>query len=261
VHRGSFGSFSPVYTLGAPRDRAYRGDVTRTIALMRAREQAERTAARLAELGHACVIAPVTRVRATGAPAPLGPREAIVATSAKALDLLGAESLAAIADSPLFVIGARGAEAAARRGLATAAVAADVAGLTSQLLARLPRASHVLYLAGVDRRPELESALGAAGHDVAVIEIYAAEARAAWSSAEAAGVTRCDIALHYSRRGAQLALGLAETAGVAERFLGLTHLCLSRDAAEPLRNLGAPRVVWAMAPTEDALFAALLALN
>jgi uroporphyrinogen-III synthase len=236
--------------------------VTRTIALTRAREQAERTAARLAERGFASAIAPVIESRATGALAPVDRRDAIVATSAKALDLMSAESRAALADAPLFVVGSRAAEAAARRGLVLAeAPAADAAALTKLLLARLPPRARILYLAGADRRPGLETALAEAGHFVATIEIYQAAARAAWSPEEADAVARCQIALHYSRRGAELARRLAELGGIADRFRGLAHLCLSREAAEPLRSLGARRLSWAAAPREDALFDALAMLD
>jgi uroporphyrinogen-III synthase len=63
--------------------------------------------------------------------------------------------------------------------------------------------------------------------------------------------------LHYSRRSAALAVELAERAGVAEPFRALLHVCLSPDAAAPLRAWGAGRVVCASEPTEDRLIDAL----
>src|SRR6202044_2177131 len=48
---------------------------------------------------------------------------------------------------------------------------------------------------------------------------HAAEARAAWTPAEARSLASCVAALHYSRRSAQLAARLAETAGVEACFL------------------------------------------
>ena len=111
--------------------------MTRAVALMRAREDAERTAARLAELGRESVIAPVTEIVATGAKAPPGPFDIVVATSAKAFDLLEASARDPIVGLPLFVVGARTARAAAAKGLAIDEPAApDVAALVARLSAR-----------------------------------------------------------------------------------------------------------------------------
>jgi uroporphyrinogen-III synthase len=229
-----------------------------TIALFRAREEAERSAAGLAERALLSVIAPVTEARATGAAPPGGEFDAVVATSAKAFELMGAALREAIAGLPVFVVGAQSARAAAARGLRVAAeAAADVAALTEGLRARLAAPSRVLYLAGRDRRSELELRLGEAGHSVAPVEVYAAEARKAWTAEEAEAVSRCDAALHYSQRSAGLAVRLATRAGIADRFGAILHVCLSADAAAPLRGSGARKIGWANSPQEDALLAAL----
>ena len=230
-----------------------------TIALFRAREEAERSAAGLAERGIVSVIAPVTRPRATNAAPPAGAFDAVVATSAKALELMSAAASEASLALPLYVVGAQSARAAALRGLRTAdAPAPDIATLVKRLGARLASPSRVLYLAGRDRRSELEQALREAGHRVAAVEVYAAEAREAWDPAEAQAVSRSHAALHYSRRSAELALGLAARAGIAARFGALLHVCLSQDAAAPLRD-GVRKVCWAKSPHEEALFATLAA--
>ena len=108
-----------------------------------------------------------------------------------------------------------------------------------------------------DRKPTLEAALAAAGLAVQTIELYAAEARQAWSASETRAVAACDGALHYSRRTAALALALAAQAGLGERFRALCHVCLSADVAEPLAADGAKRIVVASAPDETHLLAAL----
>jgi uroporphyrinogen-III synthase len=225
---------------------------------MRAREDAERTAARLAELGRESVIAPVTEVVATGAKAPPGPFDIVVATSAKAFDLLEASARDPIAGLPLFVVGARTARAAAAKGLAIDEPAApDVVALVARLSARRGAASRALYLAGRDRKSDLESALAAAGHRVAVIEVYAARERPAWTGGEAGDVARCGAAMHYSARSAALAARLAESAGIGDAFRSLRHVCISEDTAGPLRAAGIAGIHAARTPDEDALFAAL----
>jgi uroporphyrinogen-III synthase len=229
-----------------------------TIALFRAREEAERSAAGLAELGLTSVVAPVTEPRATHAAPPRGEFDAVVATSAKAFELMSAAAREAIAGLPLFVVGEQSARAAAARELEVAdAPAADVAALTERLHARLAAPSRVIYLAGRDRRSELELALRQAGHSVATVEVYAAEARKAWAAEEAEAVSRCDAALHYSRRSAELSARLAARAGIADRFGGILHVCLSEDAAAPLLAMGAPNIRRAKSPQEEALFDAL----
>jgi uroporphyrinogen-III synthase len=224
---------------------------------MRASEDAERSSARLLELGYACVFSPVTRALATRAAVPSGPFDAVVASSAKAIDLLSAPSRDAILALPLFVVGAQTARAAKARDLAVEISAKDAAALADLLCARLTPTCHVLYLAGQDRKSDLESVLAASGHRVKAIEVYVAEARRAWSRGEASALAAADAALHYSARSADLALRLAEGAGIADRFRTLLHVCISEDAASPLRVGGATRVRWASAPDEDALFDAL----
>jgi len=228
-----------------------------TIALFRAREEAERSGAGLAERGLKGVVAPVTEPHAAGAAPPGGAFDAAVATSAKALELMSAAAREVSLSLPLYVVGAQCARAAAARGLRAAEVPApDVATLVERLGARLASPSRVLYLAGRDRRSELELALRRAGHSVEPVEVYAAEAREAWDPAEAQAVSRSQAALHYSRRSAELALSLAARAGIAVRFGALLHVCLSEDAAAPLRG-GVRKVFWATSPDEPALFAAL----
>ena len=228
------------------------------IALTRAIEDSTRSAERLRRLGYAGVVAPATRIVATRIEAPDGDWDAVVATSAKAFDQMSAGLREAIVELPLFVVGARTAQAAAELGLGLAeAPSIDASALAERLRACLAPMSRVLYLAGRDRKSDLERALTAAGHRPTACEIYAAEARVAWSSREVRAVATCDAALHYSTRGAELALRLAEGAGIGDRFRALLHVCISEDAAASLRAASVARVCSAEWPEEDALLATL----
>jgi len=211
----------------------------------------------LRELGYATVIAPATLVVATRAAVPAGPYDAVVASSARAFEHLSATSRDTIAGLPLFVVGAQTARAAMGRQLEVESSSKNAAALAESLHARLNPASRVLYLAGRDRKSDLESALAASGHDVTSIEVYAAEARRAWGPEEARALGASDAALHYSTRSAELALRLAERAGIADRFRALLHVCISEEAASPLRSSGAPRVRSASSQDEEALLDAL----
>ena len=230
----------------------------RRIALMRAEDDAQATAAELVARGFEAVIAPAIEIRALPAAPPEGPFDGLVASSPHAIRALREAYRARLATIPFHVVGARAARAAGKAGLALAGEpAVDAAALAERLKRTLPAGAGLLYLAGRDRKPALEAALAAAGFFIEVVELYAAEARAAWSAREAGAVAASDGALHYSRRSAALAVGLAERAGLARRFRALLHVCLSADVAEPLVAAGAERIVVAAAPDEAHLLAAL----
>jgi uroporphyrinogen-III synthase len=214
------------------------------VALFRAHEDCAGTVARLAERGIAAVIAPVTELEAAPAELPSGRFDFALATSAKAIEFAPAEALAAIRDLPLYVVGEKTAAAARAQGCAPAAVAPDVGRLAPQLDGVGGRA---LYLAGRDRKPDLETALS--GRLVALV-VYAARERAGWSAEEAQAVAGAAAALHYSERGAALASAFAEAAGVGAAFRRLRHVCMARHVAAPLAAL---RAFWPQSPTELAL--------
>lgn len=223
------------------------------VGLFRPRETAATSAARLRRLGFAVVCAPALEIVAR----PFSPErtdyDAIVATSANAF----------LTDAPisrtarLYVVGARTARAAEDRGWRLAAPPAPHAErLIDTLRREIPPGAHALYLAGRDRKPTLEAALGALA-SLETVEAYAAVARGEWRRAEVRAVARCSAALHYSSRSAALALRLAEASGILTTFAGMRHVCLSDETAAPLRAIGAPAVFVALTPDEPALFAAL----
>ncbi len=224
------------------------------VALFRAPEDAEGSAARLGRLGFVVARLPVMMV----APLDVSPKrrryDAVIATSDKAF-LADAPVDRA---SPLFVVGVRTARAAEQRGWRLAAPPEpDSAALIERLEQTLPRGAAVLYLAGRDRKPAIEAAL-AGPHALEVVDAYAAEARKRWSPAEIRALAECAVALHYSRRSAAIAAALAETAGEAARFRQMTHICLSEDVAKPLEAFGASHIRTAARPDEDRLFTTLI---
>ncbi len=228
------------------------------VALTRPIDDARRSAEALRARGFEPVLAPVMTLRATGAAPPDGSFDALLATSANAFAWLAADAGAGLTGLALYLAGERTAAAASAAGFGAAeAVAADAVGLAAVVAARLPRASRLLYLTGRDRKGDLEAALGVAGHRVVATEVYAADARAAWSAAEARAVAICGAALHYSRRSAELAAVLAERAGLGAHFRAILHACLSQDVAAPLRAFGATRIAVASGPRESLLIDAL----
>ena len=214
------------------------------VAVFRASDDAAGTQTLLAARGFEAVLAPVTEIVALPASTPTGPFDFVVATSARAFS-----TALSLAKLPFFVVGERTAEAARRAGFSPHPPAQDVAAL----IPRLP-GGRALYLAGRDRKPDLEAAL--AGR-IAVLEVYAAEARPGWTPHQALAVAQADAALHYSPRAAALAATFAQSAGSGPAFLRLSHVCLSRDVAAPLAQAGAGRVIWPQRPAEGPLLDAL----
>jgi uroporphyrinogen-III synthase len=231
--------------------------MTRVI-LTRASEDAAATAKRLAALGYTPLFAAALSIKWTGAPPPDGAFDALIATSAAAFTVLSSERYAHLAAVPLYVVGERTAEAATRIGFGKPrAIASGAAILAAQICDKLSQNSRVLYLAGRDRMGSIEETLTAAGHRVALCEIYEAPARDAWSPEEASAFAEGDVALYYSRRSAEIAVALAQRANLDEKLRTILHLCISESAAEPLHGAQAQNIVVAAQATEAGLFEAL----
>ncbi len=226
------------------------------VLVVRAVEDARRTAARLAAAGHEALIAPVLEIRPIDADIPQVDFGGVVATSAHAFETDAIPQR--LKSLPLFVVGARAAEAARLAGFSTPRAVAENA---RALVADLERAADVgdplLYLAGRDRKPDLETALdGRRG--LTVVEVYAAEPGENLPDAAARALVggRLDAALHYSRRSSAIFADLASAAGCAPHLAGLRHIAISQDAAAPLRDLGL-EVATAARPDEESMFDAL----
>ncbi len=221
---------------------------------------ASRTAARLTELGHRPLIAPVMRVAPTGERPPEGPFDAVLLTSASAAEPLAA--LGATAALPVFAVGRRTAAAARRAGFAEVVSADGDAQALAALVGRTcPPGARLLHPAGADRKAEPGATLAAAGFRVAVWTAYAARAvdRLPATVLAALGGEEggLDGVLHYSRRSAETATKLAVAAGAEARYRALRHFCLSADVAVPLVERGVAAHFVAARPDEDTLLAGL----
>lgn len=228
----------------------------RRVLVLRAREDAERTATALAARGFAPIVSPVLEIVATGATLPSGDFDAVLATSAKAL-----QGRRADASAPLHVVGARTVETAAAQGWRVDLVAADAAALAEAILARHAGApARFLYLAGHDRRAAFEAALRGAGHGVEVAVLYEAIAAEALAPAAHEAMQNSDIfaATHFSRRSAEIFLRLAVREGLQHKLAEMRHVAISEAAAEPLRAC-CDAVIVAEKPDEASILTALAA--
>lgn len=232
------------------------------ILVTRARDEAKRTVEKLAALGHQAVVSSVLEMAPTGMQWPRGVTDAVLATSAQAFELADFApewpSPEARRLLPLFLVGSKTLEAARQCGFGGEAVlAADVKELAGIVTAKMQAPARFLYLAGRDRKSDLEISCKEAALDMLVVEIYEACAaeRLSDEAINAMIKGQIDAVLHYSRRSAEIFLGLAQAAGVDPIFLH--HMTISADAAAPLQAEGMLLVAIAAEPNEEALLALL----
>ena len=225
----------------------------RRALVLRAREDAQRTAEKLAALGFACVLSPVLEIVATGAKTPAGDFDAVIVTSAKALE--HGDQPESLRRLPIFAVGERTAALAERRGWRVAGVAPESAALLPLILERRPSPARLLYLAGRQRRETAETALRRAGREVFALETYEAREAAALTREAAEALARGELsaALHYSPRSAEIFARLVLRDNLVTAARTLVHFAISAETAAALRALSAPRTLVADAPNEDAL--------
>jgi uroporphyrinogen-III synthase len=232
------------------------------VLLTRALDEGLRTSAKLDALGHEALLSPVLEMVPTGAEWPKGVIDAVLATSAQAFELLSASDDWPLPEArrllPLFMVGTRTHEAARERGFeGQAVIAPDAKELVAEVKAKYDTPRRLLYLAGRDRKPNLEKELAAAGHEVEAVEIYAAQAADFLSEEALAAIEAGKIGavLHYSRRSAEIFLNLAKAAQIDTALL--SHIAISRDAAAPLWARNCPEVHVAETPNEQAMLTAV----
>ena len=229
------------------------------LLLTRPVQEAQASAARLRQLGHKAVVCPVTAIVVLEPALPNRTIDGILATSAKAFCAAVAKAaLTRWPEAPGFFVGSKTHHSARTAGFAVgrpAHVAIDAATLVHNL--RLPAPASFVYLAGRDRKPDLEGALQAEGHRVAVVETYFAQAVAALDTESLAALQAgaIDGVLHYSRRSAEIFLRLARQERLDRTVRAMRHFCLSVDVAGVLRDFGAKRVEISATPDEDGLLA------
>ncbi len=223
------------------------------VLVLRAREDAARTAEKLRAMGITSVLSPVLEIVPTGAKIPQGEYDAALVSSAKGVELC--DDVEAFKTLPFHAVGAKTAEAARAHGWRPDIVAGSAEAILPLLLARYPRPARFLYLSGCDRQPTLEAGLRASGHRVIAVAVY--EARAATALAPEAvaalAANKIDAALHYSRRSAEIFLALAQALGIIEQLRIVSHFALSEEVAKPLLHEGFANVSVAERPDEEHL--------
>src|ERR1700722_7452849 len=166
---------------------------------------------------------------------------------------------------PLFAVGEHTASAARQAGFNNVIPAGgDAVALRDLVLASvkakaLKKASTLLYLAGADLARDLAGELGERGFNVVTHTTYRMIPVSSLpnDACEAFAANRIEAVLHYSRRSARAFLEAARAAGVEISALAVPQCCLSDAVASIVRDAGAPQVMVARSPDENALFETL----
>ena len=209
----------------------------------RAEPGASATAARLAELGHESVVAPVIGVAPIeGAPADLGGVGALAFTSAN-----GVEAFAALNSAralPVFAVGDATAQAAREAGFPDVTSAdGDVSALTALIVARRKTIRGVvLHPSALKPAGDLVGGLAAAGMEARRVALYD-------TGAAAPAVPEADAVLVHSPSAALALVALLSPDQAAR----LSVFALSQACAAPLAGHGFRAVAVSPFPREDAL--------
>lgn len=230
------------------------------VLLTRPEKEGRRTAAQLAALGHEPVLAPVIEIVGIPAVIPEEPFDGVVVTSVQAFNAPGAPPIPAhLLKVPFYCVGGRAAEAAAALGFGHIEPAAPTAAdLVMLLMFAMRKGGRLLYLAGRDRKPDLEAKLAGFRITPTVVETY--EARALTKLPDLAHDAlwdgRIEAALHFSKRSAEVFVDLVRRAGVTAPAARARHCAISTAAAEPLRDF-TPNIRVAQTPNSRSLFECL----
>jgi uroporphyrinogen-III synthase len=227
------------------------------ILITRPAEDGAEIAARLAELGHEGMVAPLLRPRYDDAVAPdLSAVQAILATSAN-----GVRALARVTrrrDLPVFAVGPQTAGEAARAGFIDVrnadGNARELAKRTIEWAA--PQKGALLHVSSQEAPGTLASLLTEAGFIVRCAPLYRIEAASALPATVSQALIhgRLDAAMFFSPRSATVFRDLL--LGLDARLAGpLTALCISAETAAALSPLAFASVRVAARPNQGAMLA------
>jgi uroporphyrinogen-III synthase len=223
------------------------------ILVTRPRADGEEIAARLAEMGHRALLAPLLEPRFFDGPEPvLDDIQAILATSANGVRALVRRSPRR--DIPVFAVGPQTAEEATRSGFIDVRSADGDAVALAEAASRWARPDGVLlHVCGEDAPGTLADTLAARGfavrravlYGMATAEALPPEARTALEEGVLDGV------MFFSPKTARLFVTLAEGLPI----IGLTAFCISPATARALASSTFAEVRIADRPNQAAMLA------
>jgi uroporphyrinogen-III synthase len=229
------------------------------LLVTRPQPDADRTAARLAALGHAALVQPLLTIAFNPPPADVERPGAILVTSQNAVRALTKwPQMRDWQAVPIFAAGPATARALADAGFNDVRTGArDSGSLTDIVIETFPKtAGPLLYPAARDRAGALAGGLFAQGYDVRTVEAYTADPVAGFDPDVRDMLVRgaIDGVLLYSGRTAKTLKALAMAEGVYDSLVRPEYFVISRHVAGIVADLGALLHV-AERPDEDSLLA------
>ena len=230
------------------------------VLVTRASPSAEKTAARLAALGHTPVLLSLARAihdQAATKAALENAKGALVVTSAEALRSLEALPVSAI-HTLVYAVGEATAKAARTAGFLNVRAAEGTGLSLAALIAKdLKGADQIVpltYLAGSPRSPDLEATLAADGIALDVVEAYRMEAIEPDAFALDALLEHPpEAVLVYSQESALRFFRLPAVSAHPDRFSQTLFACISEKAASAVPPRFSDMIRIAEAPDEAAL--------
>jgi uroporphyrinogen-III synthase len=237
--------------------------VKKKILLTRPRASSERWAILLARHGFDCVIEPLLILMPTQAPRPLGIFQAVMITSANAVDTLQdrRETISDLFQLPCFCIGSTTSEAARNLGFTDIHTGvADGASLAQTIVQTFSdKTLSVLHIAGdiVDGRTH--DILSRSGIPVTLWPVYRANAvedftmpvRTQFKTGQFAAIPI------FSPRSARIFVSIVEKNHLAPACHSMVAVGLSQAVADVLQTLPWRRLCVAKTPTEEDVLACL----
>ncbi|OYX76006.1 MAG: hypothetical protein B7Y77_02785 [Bradyrhizobium sp. 35-63-5] len=228
------------------------------LVLTRPEADSELTAMALRARGHEVLVVPLMRVEPVDFDLTSQWGGVIITSANAAVALSGHSTRDELCGLPLYAVGRRSADAARQAGFRhVTSAGGDLRDLVRVICEhRADAKAPLLYLAGADRSGDLIGDLAVHGIAAELAVVYRA-AIAPFSSTltKALQDGTVDAVLHFSRRSAENYLDGAKTAGIVGQALGVRHLCLSANIAEPLVNAHASQIAIAQHPDEMSLMA------
>ena len=229
------------------------------LLVTRPQEDAAVFAAKLRELGHEPLIAPLLTVRFhDGPPLAFEGIDGILATSANGVRALVRRT--SRRDLPLYAVGPQTAEAARQAGFAQVESADGDAEALAEALPRWVKPASVLFHStGKEGAGRLASLLAGKGYEVQTCVLYEVDAAATLpaSIAEALSNGSLSAAFFFSPRSARVFAECTMKAGLAEKCAPLAALCISQATASALAPLAFAVCRIAEKPNQDALLPCL----
>ena len=187
--------------------------------------------------------------------------DAILFTSQNAVAAFAVQNINVKNEISAFCVGSQTAKAAQILGFKIADIAPDAKTLAATLITKLSPHSNLIYFCGVQRKPELETALTISGHNVTAIEVYRSQSLKPDQETlkMLAHHQSCHAVLLYAPSAAH-ALGqtLKEYPDLAAALTDSRALCLSKDVALALISDLREKSSVARKPNEQSLFALLI---